>query len=158
MADIYLRPLEINDALTSYKWRNDPVIWEFTGSRPDRTISPEMEIEWIKDVLQRQNEVRYAICIGGSDEYIGNVQLTNISNNSAELHIFIGETKYWGKKFGSMATTGMVDIGFNRLGLKEIYLFVNKKNITAIKAYLNSGFIIESCDDFEIKMVAHDAK
>ncbi len=157
MVDIYLRPLEITDALTSYIWRNNPLIWELTGKKPDKTISPEFETEWIKNALKRQSEVRYAICIQGSDEYIGNVQLTNISNHTAELHIFIGEVKYWGKSIGTMATRRMVEIGFNDIGLKEIYLHVNKRNIPAIKAYLNSGFIIESCEDSQIKMVTHDA-
>lgn len=151
--EIYLRRLEEKDALISYKWRNNPNVWKLTGNRPDREITPEIELGWIREVLKRKNEYRCAICIARTDEYIGNVQLTNIKNNSAEFHIFIGEEKYWGKGIGSKATAEMIKIGFNNLLLKEIYLFVNKKNIPAIKAYLNCGFIIEECKDDQIKMV-----
>lgn len=149
---IYLRDLVEKDALTSYKWRNNPNIWKFTGRKPDKVITPEIELEWIKEVLQRPHEKRYAICINGTDEYIGNVQLTNIDKGEAEFHIFIGEEKYWGKGIGTQATLELIKIAFNQLKLKKIYLFVNKKNIPAIKAYLNCGFIIESCTADQIKM------
>lgn len=151
--EIYLRKLEEKDALTSYKWRNNPEIWKYTGNRPDKEITPEIELEWIRNVLKKQNEYRCAICLLENDEYIGNVQLTNIENGSAEFHIFIGETKYWSKGIGTQATKMMIKIGFEELKLKEIYLYVDKKNIPAIKAYLNCGFIIEECIGNKIKMV-----
>jgi len=150
---IYLRKLEINDALISYRWRNNPKIWALTGNRPDRVITPEIELDWIKKVLSRNNEYRCAICIEGTDEYIGNVQLTNINNGCAEFHIFIGEEKYWGKGIGTVATKQMIKIGFEKLELNEIYLFVHKLNIPAIKVYLNCGFVIEQSDGNQIKMV-----
>ena len=40
MYKVLIRPLEVSDALTSYKWRNDPEIWKYTGSRPDMEITP----------------------------------------------------------------------------------------------------------------------
>ena len=150
--NIYLRPLKVEDALTSYKWRNDTTIWKLTGRKPDRLITPEIETEWIKQALSRNDEVRFAICITDTDEYIGNVQLTNIKDNKAEFHIFIGEKKYWGFGIGTKATSEMIKIGFQKLSLNEIYLFVNKKNVAAIKSYLNCGFLIDNCIDDQIKM------
>jgi len=150
---IYLRKLKIEDAFISYKWRNNPKIWNLTGKKPNKTITPEIELKWIKEVLSRKDEYRCAICIDKTDEYIGNVQLTNISNGKAEFHIFIGEERYWGKGIGTKATKEMIKIGFQLLNLNEIYLFVNKLNIAAIIAYLKAGFVIEQCKDKQIKMV-----
>ena len=93
----YLRLLEENDALTSFNWRNDERVWKHTGSRPDRIITQEIETEWIKTILQRDNEKRFAICIESTNKYIGNVQLTGIEDSKAEFHIFIGDVNFWGK-------------------------------------------------------------
>lgn len=150
--DIYLRTLEVHDALVSYKWRNNPNIWKYTGSKPDRKITKEIENNWIREVLLRKNEMRYAICIHESGEYIGNVQFTNINDDSAEFHIFIGEEKYWGMNLGNKATKLMLEIGSKELKLVEIYLTVSKNNIAAIKIYLKCGFSIVYENNLEIKM------
>ena len=62
---ITIRPLCIEDALTSYKWRNNPNIWKYTGNKPDKVITPEIETEWIKKVLKNENERRFAIIADG---------------------------------------------------------------------------------------------
>lgn len=151
--DIYLRPLVYEDAMVSYKWRNNPKIWEFTGKRPDKIITYDIEAVWIEEVLKRDNEKRFAICIKENNEYIGNVQLTNISNSDAEFHIFIGEEKYWGKGIASEATRQILHIAKADLNLNEIYLFVNKKNVNAISVYLKNGFIIVDDKTEMIKMI-----
>jgi len=139
--EIYIRPLKIKDALISYKWRNNFKIWEYTGSKPDIEITPEIEMTWIKNVINREEQKRFAICISDTGEYIGNVQLININNKKAEFHIFIGETSFWGKGIGEKATKLMIDHGFEVLGLEEIYLTVNKSNNKAINLYQNLGFL-----------------
>jgi diamine N-acetyltransferase len=140
MTDIYIRPLEERDAQVSYKWRNDAEIWKYTGSRPDKKITPEIETEWLINALKRNDEKRYAICLSETHEYIGNVQLTNITESEAEFHIFIGNKNYWGKKFGSTATKMIIEFAFTELQLERIYLSVHKDNIPAYKSYTNLGF------------------
>jgi diamine N-acetyltransferase len=125
---VYIRPLQVEDALVSYKWRNDPKIWRFTGSRPDRYITPEMETSWITSVLKRENEKRFAICLCENDQYIGNVFFTDIKNNECQGHIFIGEVKYWGKdrayEGGWLALAYM----FTQLKLELVYMEMHKNN------------------------------
>lgn len=150
--NIYLRPLEIKDAEISYHWRNNPVVWELTGSKPDKFITKDMEVAWIKKVLARSDEKRYAICLSHNDQYIGNVQLTSIKNRQAEFHIFIGLPEFWGKGIGKLATAKMINIGFSELQLKKIYLFVKKNNLAAIKAYEKVGFKIMSSDNDQYYM------
>lgn len=125
---VYIRPLQVEDALTSYRWRNDPKIWRFTGSRPDRYITPEMETAWITAALQRENEKRFAICLNENDQYIGNVFFTDIKNNECQGHIFIGEVKYWGGlrayEGGWMALEHM----FINPDLELVYMEMHKNN------------------------------
>ena len=90
---VFIRPLTIQDALVSYRWRNDPEVWKFTGSRPDRYITQEIEIEWAKKVLQDKSSHRFAICVQEEQavHYVGNIQLTDITAQEGQYHIFIGD-------------------------------------------------------------------
>tara|TARA_R110002050_G_scaffold75904_1_gene162434 strand:- start:37 stop:507 length:471 start_codon:yes stop_codon:yes gene_type:complete len=153
MKAIYIRPLEEKDAYVSVNWRNNPKIWKFTGPKPDNVVTIDMELSWIKNVINRTNEKRFAICLLEDNQYIGNVQLTNIVENEAQVHIFIGESDFWNLGIGTKATKLILEYGFNTLRLTSIYLYVNKNNTSAIKAYQNNGFkIVELKDDF-IKMI-----
>ena len=80
MYRVLIRPLAFKDAGVSYVWRNDPEIWEYTGKRPDRIITREMEEAWIKKVLSEDDSCRFAIEADG--KYIGNIQITNIEKNN----------------------------------------------------------------------------
>lgn len=152
---IYLRGLVREDALISYKWRNNPKVWKYTGTRPDIKITKEIELRWIENALMKMNEKRYAICVTDTNEYIGNVQLTNIEINRAEFHIFIGDTDYWGKGIGKRATEGILEIAFSNLSLNQIYLYVNTENIPAIKVYEKVGFRREKKTNKQYLMVIY---
>lgn len=138
--DIAIRLLEKNDAKISYLWRNDLEIWKYTGSRPTQNITYEMELEWIQEVLKREDEIRFAICVGDKNEYIGNVQLTNITETDAEFHIFLGNKEFHNKGIGTKATILILNYSHKILKLKTIYLLVNQYNVGAIKAYKKCGF------------------
>jgi len=140
---IILRPLKISDAKISYKWRNDPNIWKYTGNKPDKYITYEIEKKWLECALKNNNEKRFAICIDKDEKYIGNIQFTNIEKCKAQFHIFIGDKEYWDKGIATIATKLLLNIGFNSLALREIYLYVNKNNKAAIHVYIKNGFHIE---------------
>jgi RimJ/RimL family protein N-acetyltransferase len=153
--EIYLRPLSEKDALKSFHWRNDPDIWRYTGSRPSCLITQEIELEWIRHVLKKEDlSVRFAICVTSNDEYIGNVQLTGIKDLKANFEIFIGNKQYWGFGIASKATAIILDYAGNNLNLNEILIEVNKNNIAAIRVYEKNGFsIISSNGDNHIMKV-----
>jgi len=138
--DVTIRFLEENDAKISYLWRCDPEIWKYTGSKPMRAITYEIEKEWIQKVLKRKDEIRFAICVGNKNEYVGNVQLTNIAETCAEFHVFVGKKEFHNKGIGTKATNLILNYSNEVLKLKTIYLFVNKNNIAAIKSYKKCGF------------------
>jgi RimJ/RimL family protein N-acetyltransferase len=149
---VSIRPLEEKDAATSYRWRNDPEIWRFTARKPDGKITAEMELEWIKEVLARPNEMRFAICVGDEGEYVGNVQLTNITSEDAQFHIFIGEKQYHGKGIGTEATRLILEYAFGVLMLKQVWLKVTEENTAGLKAYLKCGFQIVARTDSGLLM------
>lgn len=150
---VIIRPLIPDDATTSWKWRNDPLIWKYTEKRPDRIIIKEIEVEWLKNSLQRKNEHRFAICVGSQMDYVGNVQLTDITGEDAQLHIFIGDRRFHGMGIGTKATRLLLNYAFTTLNLKSVYLYVNPNNEYALKLFKTCGFrIIEEIKD-QLKMV-----
>ena len=141
MIHIYLRPLVLSDALISYKWRNIPKIWELTGNKPNRYITSEIETNWLKNSLIKVNEKRFAICIQSTNQYMGNIQLTNIEYSKAEFHIFIGEIEFWGQGIAYSATKMMLSLAFEKFEIREIHLEVSSLNIAALKVYQKCGFV-----------------
>ena len=127
-SNVYIRPLQVGDALTSYQWRNDPKIWRFTGSRPDRYITSEMETAWLTSALLRENEKRFAICLCENDKYIGNVFFTDIKDGAAQLHIFIGEIRFWGNNRAYESSWLALECGFTWLQFELVYIEMHKNN------------------------------
>ncbi len=112
-----------------------------------------MELEWITKALAKPDEKRFAICVGETMEYVGNVQLTDITPDTAQFHIFIGMKKYHGKGIGTEATKLMLDHAFNVMRLKKVYLNVKHANIAAIKSYEHCGFNVAARSESDITMV-----
>ena len=139
---VYIRPLRVEDALISYEWRNNPRIWKHTGSRPDKHITPEIEVEWIKEVLQRTNEKRYAICKISDDQYIGNVFLTDIADDEAQIHIFLGDIRFWGNSNASEAIHLLQDLAFTELGIQTIHATIRENNNASVALAKRSGFVL----------------
>jgi diamine N-acetyltransferase len=156
MDKIFIRPLRIEDSDVSYKWRNNPEIWKYTGSRSNQLITIEIERDWLSRVLQKTNQRRFAICVNEESHYVGNVQLTDIEEDKAQFHIFIGDRKYWGRGIASKATRLLLIYGFETLRLHEIYLYVHKDNIAAIKLYQKCGFNYQSEYGDQIFMIARN--
>ena len=103
-------------------------------------------------MLKNEDQNRFAICVNNDLQYIGNVQLTDIIDNKAQFHIFIGEKGFWNKGIGTEATLLMIKYGFENLKLHKIYLLVNKSNVPAIKSYEKCGFRICGIIDNKIRM------
>lgn len=150
MYSVLIRPLVKEDAYTSYQWRNDHEVWKFTGSAPNMEITPEIESNWIEKVLQDESCKRFAILC--NEEYVGNVQLTNIKDNTAEFHIFIGKKEFWGKGISQLATFQILYYAREILKLREVYLFVNPENKAAVQSYLKNNFSITKQSSDQIRM------
>ncbi len=136
--EVTIRPLELADAGVSYKWRNDPEVFKFTGNTYHAPITLEMERAWIERVIGNPADYRCAILVDG--EYVGNIYLTNIRGGEADYHIFIGNRAYWGKGIAKRASELILHEGFSKLGLKKINLRVRPQNEAACGLYARLGF------------------
>lgn len=153
--NIRIRPLIENDAYTSVKWRNDREVFRYTGNTYNNIISLESELEWIRRVIKNSDEYRCAILV--DDIYVGNIYLTDITNESAFYHIFIGDKSFWGKGCAYMASKLILDYAFKKLLLSKVYLNVKSENLKAIKLYNRLGFKkIDSHGEFNLMLINNE--
>lgn len=136
--EVSIRPLKIEDAYTSVKWRNDPDVFKYTGNIYDHEITLESELSWIKKVMQTKDEYRCAIL--ADSKYVGNIYLTNIHDGVATYHIFLGEKNVWGKGIAKQASLLILKYAFESLHLDVVELHVRIKNERAIELYKCVGF------------------
>tara|TARA_B100000787_G_C16178491_1_gene290390 strand:+ start:116 stop:601 length:486 start_codon:yes stop_codon:yes gene_type:complete len=136
-----IRLLNKKDTQISYKWRNDSSIWTLTRGLGNygKKVTLKDEIEWFNRISIAKDRLNLAI-ICNHDEYVGNIYFTNIKKNSAEFQIFIGNKKYLKKNIGNASTRLSLLYAYINLGISNFYLYVNKKNINAIKMYKKVGF------------------
>ena len=145
--EVIIRDLRVEDAEVSWKWRNDPEVWKNTKISWTDYVTKEVEEAWIKDVISRKDEKRFAICVveAGIQKYVGNACLNNITQDDAEYHIFIGNKEYWNKGVGQKTQQLVDEYARNVLHLKRLYAWVkiiNKASL-AVLAKNNWTYIKE---------------
>ncbi len=138
--EIILRPLEKNDAKISWKWRNDPEIWKYTGRAPDQMITEEMERDWAKKAIENPTRINYAICLKDGT-YVGNIYAVNIKNNIGELGIFLGDKRVWGKGIAKQALALFKTLLREKHCLTQLNISVDIRNTVALRCYLSCGAV-----------------
>ena len=141
-----LRELCRDDIPVINTWRNDPQLISQLGA-PYRYINQDVDMRWYDQYMNNRNScVRCAIVEADKPETIlGLVSLTNIDqlNQSAVLHIMIGNTEAQGKGMGTFAITRMLYHAFMNLNLHRVELKVLTSNARACHTYEKVGFVRE---------------
>ena len=138
---IELRELEERDTANIVRWRNDDEVRRnlFTQT----LLTEEQHLRYFHTVVQSGRCRQYIIILKDTSPVdIGTVFLKNIDAelNQAEFGIFIGEPQGRGKRISFPATNATLQIAFESMGLRRVYLSVVGDNIPAIKTYLRIGF------------------
>jgi RimJ/RimL family protein N-acetyltransferase len=142
---IRLRELERADLLALNGWRNDPELLDLLGNN-FLFIAGAVDEKWYESYLaSREHNVRLAIVMETSGQYVGNVNLTGIHpvNRSAEFSILVGDKTVWGKGVGREATRLMLAHAFSDRNLHRVYLSVLATNERALRLYERVGFRTE---------------
>jgi [ribosomal protein S5]-alanine N-acetyltransferase len=98
---------------------------------------------WIKIASAEDPHCNFAITV--NNEAIGGIGLTlgeDIERISAEVGYWLGE-KYWGHGITSSALKGILNYGFNDLGLGRIFAKPLEHNLASRKVLEKNGFKME---------------
>ncbi|MGN0521690.1 MAG: GNAT family N-acetyltransferase [Eubacterium sp.] len=140
-----LRELERRDLEEINKWRNDPELIASLGA-VFRYINSEVDIKWFESYMNnRANAVRCAIVKEDDDRILGLISLVSVDyiNQSAELHIMIGNKINQGRGIGTFAVKEILNHAFNNMNLRRIELTALSSNERACHLYEKIGFTCE---------------
>ena len=113
---------------------------------PREPFTEEQEINWVRDKLA-ENACIFSMLEKETGDFIGNIELMNLTDSEGELGIAITADKQ-NRGFGTQAVAAMVAYGFEQLGLKSICLKANPENTRALHVYEKCGFCeIDRTDD-----------
>jgi RimJ/RimL family protein N-acetyltransferase len=150
---VALAPLDPADAPAWERWLSDPVTTRYLYGRrgpPDRPASlPELR-SWGRQALADPHLVAFGIEEAGGT-VIGNARLQLWAWSRARFSILIGEAAHRGAGQGTEATALVCEYAFDRLGVREIVLDVDRRNAAAVRAYLKVGFIPGRGDSMRLR-------
>lgn len=135
---IKIRPIAISDYDAVLRWSQNETFclanqWELNRD------SNEVYSWWNKCVNNpSESFVRMGIEFDGN--LIGYTDLANLSNDSAELGIAIGESSLWGKGIGFEAAHRTIEFASANLGIKVFEAETHETNIRSRKMLERIGF------------------
>ncbi|MBW8001698.1 MAG: GNAT family N-acetyltransferase [Planctomycetes bacterium] len=145
---VVLRPIDEEDLLTLFKWRNDPLIMSRT--RQWRELSWKEHKSWF-DNLDLDKNLMYGIVSSRSDinehaELVGVCGLCYIDliNRSAEVSIYIGDSFRRRTGIGSEVLRYLKIKAFDVLGLHRIYAEIYAFNVPGIRLFEGCSFKCEA--------------
>lgn len=151
---IRLRPLTAEDLPMTLAWRNQEKIrrW-FLHSEP---ITFEQHRQWFERYLVRENDLMFVIEECESGAAIGQISLYDIDlmAKRCEFGRLLIAPEAQNNGYATDATRAALTVGFDGLGLEEIYLIVLKDNSRARAIYERCGFTLESVEGNQVKMTA----
>lgn len=140
---IRIRRARLTDAEASFRWFADARVTEYLPLAGER-ILPMKDILAFLGTASRDDAPDISVGIELlSGRLIGCGGLRNISPGySAEISVVIGESDLWGSGYGQEAMQLLLHYGFDRLGLRTIWLIVRAENSRALRLFENLGFVV----------------
>lgn len=136
--NIYLSPMNLEDASVYVKWLNDSIISESIGIE-GKIITLNSVKKWL---TENSNNYNFIIILKETNKPIGSINLydTDLIHQCSSLSMFVGDEQNRGKGYGKEAIKLLLEYGFNNLNLNNIMLKVYSFNKRAVKLYESLGF------------------
>lgn len=134
---IKLRKIRKTDLPNFLKWWKDKDLISLTSGICEK--SNTVLVGYFLNMIKPGPDKHYLIILNNKKP-IGNVSLAHKNKKTFDIHIVIGEKKYWGKGFGREAINLSLQIAFNKLGYRRAHLEGRPDNERAIKTYKSLGF------------------
>lgn len=140
-ADVYLRPLEPDDADVVHGWYSDDRFRVTMGELPMSLARRRRRYEAVA-AEPEDDVVRFVICRIEDDVPIGRADIFMIdrTNGSCGFGIGIGAASLRGKGLGTDAVGALVDYAFGELRMERVWLDTEASNTRAHASYRKAGF------------------
>lgn len=125
------------------RWMDDAETTRYLyapGEQPLQPHSATSLLDWGRRILADPERIVFGLEERGGGRLIGDARLTPTRAGKAKFSIMIGVTEFRGRGLGREATELVCRFGFEQLGLREIVLEVDPRNLAAVRTYLGAGF------------------
>lgn len=143
---LILRHMEIGDLASLYAFYSDPEVRRYF---PDGTLTLEEtreEVEWFLNGHPKFPDLGlWATVLKKTNQLIGRCGLlhwTIDGQDEIEVAYLLGK-EYWGQGFGTEAAQGVLDYGFQKLGLSRLICLIDQENLASIKVATKIGMTFE---------------
>lgn len=157
---LILRELIPSDEKGMFTLDADPEVHKYLGNQPVTSMEEiRAAIRFIRQQYVDNGIGRWAVIEKATNQFVGwaGLKLITTPINNRVGYYDLGYRfikQYWGKGYASEAAKAIVDYGFNRMGLKEIYGMVETGNIASRKVLEKAG--LKYLETFEDEGLPHD--
>jgi len=140
---ITFKPHIRDDVPLRVRCLNDYLIVLYVLDQPSDPTTEELQNKWFdtyEDKFKSGRKKFFTIFSDGTS--IGFMGLSNMNREvgSASIFILLCSDEYRKRGIGRQSMDYLIDYSFNGLGLKSLYLEVDRENIVAINLYDRLGF------------------
>jgi phosphinothricin acetyltransferase len=135
---VHLEPLSWSDVERVFAWQCTPELRRYYRHTAAPTWA-EHEAYWQKNLADETNH-QYVIIFRGQPVGVCGLKVDS-GDNSAEVEIYVAELAARGQGVGTEALALLIRLGFERLGLRFVWLTVATDNIVALRLYRQAGFV-----------------
>ena len=140
--EIHFRQLKLEDFHTVLIWSKDERFCEANGWQKNR--DPIESLQWWKHCVTNQQKDFIRLGIEYKNKLIGYADLAEITNNSAEIGIAIGESNLWNVGIGTQTLKKLMNYATEQLGVTIFYGETHETNQRSRKMMEKLGFTEES--------------
>lgn len=139
---IYIRPIDIPDALIVMNWENNPANWDASDNKGEYQLFDIVRMIEENQNIQRAKQARWMICDSTTDKQLGTVDLFDIDFNKKEgfVGVLIAEKGNRQKGLASLAIE-MVESEGLKLGLERLKCVVHPGNIASVRLFEKREFV-----------------
>lgn len=146
---VRLGPVTVADAPLLLSWLTREEVRLNLGLSTEPSL--QATHQWLSELPERQTtEARMILC---EDLPRGVIVLDQINryHGHGRIHLYLGERVDRGRGLGRAAIGQMLNLAFDVVGLRRVWLTVHERNVPALRCYLAVGFRVEGVlvEDFK---------
>lgn len=139
---IYIRPIDIPDALIVMQWENNPANWDASDNKSEYQLFDIVRMIEENQNIQRAKQARWMICDSVTDKQLGTVDLFDIDFDKKEafIGVLIAEKENRQKGLASIAVK-LVENEALKLELEKLKCVVHPGNKASVQLFEKRGFV-----------------
>jgi RimJ/RimL family protein N-acetyltransferase len=149
---VRLREYRKEDIPLKLSYINDPEVLKYLEPGIPYPATLNEELRWFDSISAFKDTYRFAVETVSDSNYIGDCGINSIDwkNGIVGVSIFIGNSTYRGKSYGTEAMQLLMGFIFNQMSVNKIRLYVYSFNERAIRSYEKCGFKQEGAFRHEV--------